>query len=49
MGTLFAAFGIFGFIFVLTGSYAAWMLVSFLVYKIRDNGNMTLREFSQDW
>ena len=46
---LFAVVGVCGFIFVLTGSYAAWMLTSFLVYKIRDNGTMTLREFSQDW
>lgn len=49
MGTLFAAFGIFAFMFVFFGGYAVWMLVSFLIYKIRDNGTMTLREFSQDW
>ena len=49
MNALFAAFGICAFIFVLCGGYAAWMCASYLVYKIRDNGNMTLREFSQDW
>ena len=49
MEALFAAVGICGFIVVLCGSYAAWMCTSYIIYKVRDNGNMNFREFSQDW
>ena len=49
METLFAICAVFAFMLALFGSYAVWMLASFLVYKIRDNGKLTLHEYSQDW
>ena len=49
METLLIIGGLSLFILVLCGGYGAWMLVSYAVYKMRDKGNMTLREYSQDW
>ena len=49
MEAIFAALGVCLFIVALCGGYGAWMLTSYVIYKIRDKGNMTLREFSQDW
>lgn len=49
MEAIFAALGVCLFILALCGGYGICILYHFAVYKIRDKGDMTLREFSQDW